>query len=234
MRLIMIDDDAEGGDALAEALELHGHQVDRKHRGADLLLAHHGYHAVILGLELPDMDGLQVLRKLREVSSMPVVILGDQADERSIVLGLHSGADDYIVKPARVAELAARLEAVTRRVGVATVARGKTVVSDDVRVDLAARRVEVAGELVPLTRLEFELLRVLVERPGIAVSREQLMDCVWGDSLLAVSRKLYVHMAALRAKLDRPELITNIRGYGYRWGPDPYETAEAAKLLKAV
>ncbi|WP_433715411.1 response regulator transcription factor [Nocardia sp. CA-084685] len=234
MRLVMIDDDADGGDALAQGLELHGHQVERKHRGADLLLAHHGYHAVILDMGLPDMDGLQVLRKLREVSSVPVVILGEHADERSIVLGLHSGADDYLVKPARIGELAARLEAVTRRVGVASIARGKTVTSEDVRVDLAARRVEVAGELVPLTRLEFELLRVLVERPGIAVSREQLMDCVWGDSMLAVSRKLYVHMASLRAKLDRPGLITNIRGYGYRWGPDPYENTAESNLLHAV
>ncbi|MFI7667216.1 response regulator transcription factor [Nocardia sp. NPDC049526] len=234
MRLIMIDGEAAGGDALAQGLELHGHQVERKHRGADLLLAHQGYHAVILDMGLPDMDGLQVLRKLREVSSVPVVILGEHADERSIVLGLHSGADDYLVKPARIGELAARLEAVTRRVGVASVARGKTVTSEDVRVDLAARRVEVAGELVPLTRLEFELLRVLAERPGIAVSREQLMDCVWGDSMLAVSRKLYVHMASLRAKLDRPGLITNIRGYGYRWGPDPYETTAESSLLHAV
>ncbi|WP_330257083.1 response regulator transcription factor [Nocardia sp. NBC_00565] len=234
MRLIMIDDDADRGAALAEALELHGHQVDRKHRGSDLLLAHHGYHAVILDLTLPDMDGLQALRKLREVSSVPVVLLAEHADERSIVLGLHNGADDYLVKPARVAELAARLEAVTRRVGVASIARGTTVISEDVRVDLAARRVEVAGQVIPLTRLEFELLRVLAERPGIVVSREQLMDCVWGNSLLAVSRKLYVHMASLRAKLDRPELITNIRGYGYRWGPDPYEAAVAANMLRAV
>ncbi|MEV6138478.1 response regulator transcription factor [Nocardia sp. NPDC051990] len=234
MRLIMIDDDAEGGATLAQGLELHGHQVERKHRGADLLLAHHGYHAVILDVGLPDMDGLQVLRKLREVSSVPVVVLDEDDDERSIVLGLHSGADDYLVKPVRIGELVARLEAVTRRVGVASVAQGKTVTSEDVRIDLAARRVEVAGELAPLTRLEFELLRVLVERPGIAVSREQLMDCVWGDSMQAVSRKLYVHMASLRAKLDRPALITNIRGYGYRWGPDRYETTTDSNLLHAV
>jgi DNA-binding response OmpR family regulator len=233
MRLIMIDDDADSSAALAQGLELCGHQVDRKRRGADLLIRHHGYHAVILDLSLPDMDGLQVLRKLREVSSVPVVILAAHADERSIVLGLRSGADDYLVKPARVAELAARLEAVTRRRTVATAAPDKTVVAGDVRVDLAARRVEVAEQPVQLTRLEFELLRILVERPGIAVSHEQLMDCVWGDAFLALSPTLYVHMASLRTKLNRPGLITNIRGYGYRWGPDPYETKTGTKMLRA-
>ncbi|NEW59602.1 winged helix-turn-helix transcriptional regulator, partial [Nocardia cyriacigeorgica] len=88
----------------------------------------------------------------------------------------------------------------------------------DVRVDLRARVVEVAGTPIPLTQKEFELVEVLVERPGSAVSRQQLMDRIWGDAFVAVSRSLDVHMTGLRAKLNRPGLITTIRGYGYRGG----------------
>lgn len=232
MRLIMIDDDDDSG-AVARALELQGHEVDRKRRGADLLLKHRGYDAVLLDLCLPDMDGLLVVRKLREVSSVPVVILAARTDERTIVLGLRNGADDYVAKPARVEELTARLEAVTRRADHRQPTPSALIVFGDVRVDLAARQVEVAGQMVPLTRLEFELLRVLIQRPGVAISRQQLMDCVWGDAFLGVSRTLYVHMAALRAKLNRPGLITNVRGYGYRWVPDPYTAKAGPKMLRA-
>jgi DNA-binding response OmpR family regulator len=152
------------------------------------------------------------------VSSVPVLILTARSDERSIVRGLRGGADDYLVKPPRIAELVARLETVTRRAAAAARQAQSVVVTGDVRVDLGARVVEVAGAPVPLTQKEFELVEALVERPGAAVSRQQLMDRIWGDAFVAVSRSLDVHMTGLRAKLNRPGLITTIRGYGYRWG----------------
>ena len=170
-----------------------------------------------LDLGLPDLDGLQVLRQLRAVSAVPVVILTARTDERSIVRGLRGGADDYVVKPPRIAELMARIETVTRRAAVAA-GSSPVVTTGDVRVDLAARTVEVGGEPVALTQKEFELVEALVERPGSAVSRQQLMDRIWGDAFVAVSRTLDVHMTGLRAKLNRPGLISTIRGYGYRWG----------------
>lgn len=218
MRLAVVEDDDGVGDALVEALSAYGHSADRMRRGSDLLLAHRGYDAVILDLGLPDADGLQVLRQLREVSAVPVVILTARSDERSIVRGLRGGADDYLVKPLRIAELMARLETVTRRAAVATEVPRAMVTTGDVRVDLHARQVEVGGELVSLTQKEFELVEALVERPGSAISRQQLMDRIWGDAFVAVSRTLDVHMTGLRAKLNRPGLITTIRGYGYRWG----------------
>ncbi|MBF6184149.1 MULTISPECIES: response regulator transcription factor [Nocardia] len=218
MRLAVVEDDDGVGDALVEALTARGFRADRKRRGAELLLDHRGYDAVILDLGLPDGDGLQVLRQLREVSSVPVLILTARSDERSVVRGLRGGADDYLVKPPRIAELMARLETVTRRAAVAAQPPRREVVTGDVRVDLVARVVEVAGSPVPLTQKEFELLEALVERPGAAVSRQQLMDRIWGDAFVAVSRSLDVHMTGLRAKLNRPGLITTIRGYGYRWG----------------
>ncbi|MBF6136449.1 response regulator transcription factor [Nocardia otitidiscaviarum] len=219
MRLAVVEDDDGVGDALVEALNARGHAADRMRRGADLLTAHRGYDAVILDLGLPDADGLQVLRQLREVSAVPVVILTARSDERSIVRGLRGGADDYVIKPPRIAELTARLETVTRRATLTAAEPAPHLVeTGDVRVDLAARRVEVAGRPITLTTKEFQLVEALVERPGAAVSRQQLMDRIWGDAFVAVSRSLDVHMTGLRAKLDRPGLITTIRGYGYRWG----------------
>lgn len=219
MLIAVVEDDDGVGDALVEALTARGHVADRMRRGSDLLTSHSGYEAVILDLGLPDADGLQVLRQLRDVSAVPVVILTARSDERSIVRGLRGGADDYVVKPPRMGELVARLETVTRRSTQTADTSAQVVTTGDVRVDRRARRVEVGGEAVSLTQKEFELVEVLVERPGSAVSRQQLMDRIWGDAFVAVSRSLDVHMTALRAKLNRPGLITTIRGYGYRWGP---------------
>ena len=218
MRLAVVEDDDGVAGALVESLRARGFDCDRMRRGADILIRHRGYDAVLLDLGLPDLDGLQVLRQLRAVSAVPVVILTARTDERSIVRGLRGGADDYLVKPPRIAELMARIETVTRRAAVAAAGSSPVVTTGDVRVDLAARTVEVGGEPVALTQKEFELVEALVERPGSAVSRQQLMDRIWGDAFVAVSRTLDVHMTGLRAKLNRPGLISTIRGYGYRWG----------------
>jgi DNA-binding response OmpR family regulator len=187
-------------------------------RGDELLMGHHGFDAVLLDLGLPDADGLVILRQLRAVSAVPVVILTARDDERSIVRGLRSGADDYLVKPPRLGELVARLEVVTRRRSAVLAPSADVVICDDVRVDLSGREVTIAGEPANLTSKEFDLLAALASRPGEAVSRQQLMDEIWGDAFVAVSRTLDVHMTGLRAKLLRPGLITTIRGYGYRWG----------------
>ncbi len=219
VRVVVVEDDDEVGEALVEILEDSGYRVDRKSRGADLLLRHRHYDAVILDLGLPDGDGLDVLRKLREVSTIPVVILTARNDERTVVRGLRSGADDYLVKPPRIAELIARLEASVRRAAQSAAGAGpQVVVTGDVRVDLDAREVMIDGAVVDLTQKEFDLMAALVSRPGCAMSREKLMDEVWGDAFLAVSRSLDVHISTLRAKLGRPGLITTIRGFGYRWG----------------
>ncbi|MEV8194090.1 MULTISPECIES: response regulator transcription factor [Rhodococcus] len=217
MQIAVVEDDDGVGDALVEALTSHGHRPIRMRRGADLLLGHRDLDVVILDLGLPDADGLQVLRQLRAVNDVPVVILTARGDERSVVRGLRGGADDYLVKPARLAELLARVDVVTQRRR-ALSESSRVVRAGDVVVDLDAREVEVGGEPVTLTPKEFDLLAVLVARPGAAVSRQQLMDAVWGDAYVAISRSLDVHMTGLRAKLARPGLISTIRGYGYRWG----------------
>ena len=219
MRIAVVEDDDGVGDALVDALNEVGHEPRRMRRGADLLLGHREFDLALLDQGLPDEDGLTVLRRLRAVSEMPVVVLTARQDERSVVRALRGGADDYVVKPARLGELMARLEvAARRRTADAPAPAARQIATGDIVVDLDARLVTVAGTDVALTPKEFELLAHLVTRRGEAVSREQLMDAIWGDAYVAISRSLDVHMTALRAKLGRPGVIETIRGYGYRWG----------------
>ncbi|MER6422942.1 response regulator transcription factor [Streptomyces sp. NPDC001137] len=218
MRVLLAEDDDGVAGALTEVLYEHGHLPTRVRRGEEVLVRHRQADLLLLDLGLPDLDGLEVLRKLRTLSGLPVVVLTARGDERSVVRGLRLGADDYLVKPVRLAELLARIEAVTRRATTPAVPAPRTVRAADVEVDLDARRVTVGGAEVRLTTKEFAVLAALAARPGTAVSRQQLMDEVWGDAYLAVSRSLDVHLTQLRAKLGRPEVLTTIRGFGYRFG----------------
>jgi DNA-binding response OmpR family regulator len=219
VRVLLVEDDAGVAGALAEALQARGHSVTSVGRGADALHRHHGADLLLLDLGLPDLDGLDVLRKIRQVSGVPVIVLTARGDERSVVRGLRFGADDFLTKPVRLAELLARMDAVVRRARARAAPADEVVVRvEDVEIDLGGRQVLVAGRDIGLTTKEFDVLAVLAARAGTAVSRQQLMDEVWGDAHLAVSRSLDVHMTQVRAKLDRPGLLTTIRGFGYRLG----------------
>jgi DNA-binding response OmpR family regulator len=218
VQVLLAEDDDGVAAALVEVLYDHGHVTRRVRHGRDVLTYHRSADVLLLDLGLPDVDGLEVLRSLRAVSDLSVVVLTARGDERSVVRGLRLGADDYLVKPVRLAELLARIDAVTRRAAARGERAERTVRVGDVEVDLAARRVTVDGTEVGLTTKEFEVLAVLAARAGTAVSRQLLLDEVWGDSFHAVSRSLDVHLTQLRAKLRRPELLTTIRGFGYRFG----------------
>ncbi len=217
MRIAVVEDDDSVGEALVDALSQVGHAPVRMRRGADLLLGHREVDLVLLDLGLPDDDGMTILRRLRGVSEVPVVVLTARDDERSVVRALRAGADDYVVKPARLGELRARIEVAARRRRDVSGADDQVVESGDIVVDLAARRVDIAGVEIALAPKEFEILAHLVARRGEAVSRQELMDAIWGDAYVAISRSLDVHMTSLRAKLGRPDAIATIRGYGYRW-----------------
>ncbi|MFC9897684.1 response regulator transcription factor [Nocardia sp. NPDC127579] len=201
------------GRALAESLSRYGHNTCYEVGSSNLLGSHRRYDAAILDLELT--GGVDLLRNLRMVSNMPVVALGASEDERSIIRALRCGADDYMVKPPGVRELIARLEAIARRVPPPRPAPSQ-VTAGDVRIDLDERTVEAGGVPVDITRKEFELIRVLAERQGCPVSREQLTDHLWSDAARPASRTLDVHLNAVRNKLNRPGLITTVRGYGFR------------------
>lgn len=218
VRIAVVEDDDGVAGAIVSGLRRFGHEPTRYAVGADLLLHHAGFDFVLLDLGLPDQDGLEVLRQLRQVSSVPVIVLTARGDERSVVRGLRLGADDYLVKPARFVELVARIDSVSRRAARAEPAGAQhLVVSGDVSIDLDARTATVDGRDIELTAKEFDILAVLVRNAGSAVSRAALMDQVWGDAFVAVSRSLDVHMTGLRAKLGRRGLIATIRGFGYRW-----------------
>jgi DNA-binding response OmpR family regulator len=224
MDVLIVEDDDAMASALDAAVVSAGHKATRVSRGADALLAHRRFEVILLDLGLPDIDGLDVLRKLRQVTPVPILILTARDDERSVVLGLRSGADDYLVKPVKLVELLARIEAVTRRTGRASVDHGKkerSIVLGGLAIDLDRRVAGLGSDVLPLTATEFELLALLARHAGSVVTREQILDALWGDAFLASSRSLDVHLTGLRAKLQLPGFIINVRGVGYRIEADP-------------
>ncbi|WP_067471611.1 response regulator transcription factor [Actinomadura hibisca] len=218
MRVLLVEDDERLAAALTTALTRHGHQVVRAGLAVDALRLAGAADFVLLDLGLPDLDGLEALRRLRRVSAVPVIVVTARTQERDVLRGLRSGADDYLVKPFRTAELMARMEAVQRRGTRPLPVRDQVVEVGDVRIDLEARQVTVAGTPVALTRREFDVLALLAREPGVVRGREEILDAVWGDPLLSASRSLDVHVAGLRAKTGRPGLVETLRGTGYRLG----------------
>ncbi|MBB6554316.1 response regulator transcription factor [Nonomuraea rubra] len=218
MRVLLVEDDDRLAAALTKALARHGHQVFRAGLAVDALRLAGGVDFVLLDLGLPDMDGLDVLRRLRRVSAVPLIVVTARTEEREVLRGLRSGADDYLVKPFRTVELMARMEAVVRRGTRPRPQRDDVVNVGDVRIDLESRQVTVAGEPVTLTRREFDLLAMLAREPGVVRGREEILDEIWGDPLLSASRSLDVHVANLRSKTGRPGLVETLRGTGYRLG----------------
>lgn len=212
-RILLVEDDNRVAAALVPALERHGYTVTRVATGADALAAGET-DLVLLDLGLPDIDGLDVCRRLRRGGDVPIIAVTARAEANQRIRGLRSGADDYVVKPYALGELLARIEAVLRRSSRREAPGAHTV--GDVVVDLAARSVSVAGREVRLTLKEFDLLAVLARAPGTVLSRDDLVMAVWQTAFDGASRTLDVHVATLRAKLDRPGLIETVRGVGYR------------------
>jgi DNA-binding response OmpR family regulator len=166
---------------------------------------------ILLDLGLPDGDGLDVLRELRKVTDIPVIIATARGDETDRIVGLELGADDYVVKPFSVRELAARVRAVSRRRRTESTLETGRVIVDRVR-----HEVHVDGQLVDLTAKEFDLLAVLAEEPGRAVTRQELFSRVWDPVWIGTGKTLDVHVASIRKKIGDPELIETVRGVGYR------------------
>ena len=175
------------------------------------VLSGSGIDVVLLDLGLPDGDGLDVLREIRRVSDVPVIIATARGDETDRIVGLELGADDYVVKPFSVRELAARIRAVARRRRIEPTSESTRIV-----VNRARRSVLVDGTEVELTAKEFDLLAVLAEEPGRAVPRQELFSRVWDPVWIGTGKTLDVHIASLRKKLGDPELVETVRGVGYR------------------
>ena len=178
MDLLIVEDDDAMAAALTDALRAAGHSPVRVERGTDALLQHHEVEMILLDLGLPDMDGLETLRKLRQITDAPVIVLTARDDERSVVRGLRLGADDYLAKPVRLAELLARIESVSRRVRAAIPER-REIVAGDLAIDLDGRTALSRGRALGLTAKEFDLLALLAARAGSVVTREQILDALW-------------------------------------------------------
>jgi len=217
VRVLLVDDDARFAGALETALRQRGYDVVRAPTAADALRAvpDRGVDIVLLDLGLPDRDGIDVCRELRRRGDLPIIAVTARGEERERVLGLRSGADDYVVKPFGMAELQARMEAVLRRSSRPSTVPEPVCVGPLV-VDAHARRVTVAGREVTLTRKEFDLLTALARQPGGAVTRDQLLAEVWHTTWAGSGRTVEVHVASLRAKLGDPGLVQTVRGVGYR------------------
>ena len=224
-----MEDDDRVAAALRPALHRHGMSMDRLSHGRNVTSHLRGVDVVLLDLGLPDIDGVDVCRAIREHSDLPIIIVSARGEVEDRILGLHCGADDYLVKPYDVGELVARVETVYRRRRTASRAGGEVadvVEVHGVRLDLARHSVAVAGREVTLSRKEFQVLALLATAGGAVCTRNRIVAEVWGRSWSGANRTLDVHVATLRTKLGRPELVQTVRGVGYRLGSSPAASAD--------
>ncbi|QMU95785.1 response regulator transcription factor [Microbacterium esteraromaticum] len=221
MRILIVEDDDRVAEALEAFLSRSGYVTVRAEDGAQALgLLGSDTEVVLLDLGLPDVDGVDLCRRIRAQSGVPVIIATARTDVHERIRGLRAGADDYIVKPYDVRELLARIEAVTRRLhpldSHAAPADRSLIAIHDVRIDLVARRVLVSEQPIELTRKEFDIIAVLARYPGVPVPRERIIREVWNTDWQSFARSLEVHVASIRRKIGRSSLIETVRGVGYR------------------
>jgi DNA-binding response OmpR family regulator len=221
-RILVVDDDQDIRTLLRELLERANFVVDEAEdgRSALRLLFREPPSLVLLDVSMPELDGYQTLERIRDLSDVPVIMLTARTQELEKVRGLTAGADDYVAKPFGRQELLARVQALLRRTG------GKSEVTqayadDFVQIDYAQREVIVDGGTVQLTPLEFKLLTAFVQNPNHVLSREQLLDLVWGDPYGVSGDQVKLYVGYLRKKLrpDAPDTapIETVRGFGYRY-----------------
>jgi DNA-binding response OmpR family regulator len=224
--ILLVDDEDAVQKLLAYPLERDGFRVVQARDGEEALerFAEERIDLVVLDVMLPKLDGLEVCKRLRATSSVPIIMLTARDDELDKVLGLELGADDYITKPFSIREFRSRVRALLRRAAAATLSpEEEAIETDGLRIDLARRDVEAHGKRVQLTYVEFELLRTMASHPGRVYTREMLLQALWGGSEYREPRTIDVHVRHLREKLERdpsqPELILTVRGVGYRFRP---------------
>ncbi len=217
-RILVVEDDEQLGAQIVERLRSDGYEVEWLRDGSDAARTDPGSYALILlDLMLPGTYGLDVLKRVRKESDVPVLILTARDHPADRVRGLELGADDYVTKPFWPEELAARVRARLRR---PVMTRGERTAVGALSIDLSGRRVEVAGQPVELTRVEFDLLAVLARRPGQAITRQALADEVLDPERQGTERTLDVHVSRLRKKLgDEGKRIATVWGIGYRIEP---------------
>ena len=220
LRVLVVDDEESIVEFVRMGLGYEGFEVTSASTGEQALALFRDVapHLVVLDIMLPDLDGFEVCRRLRLSSEVPIIMLTARGELEDRVKGLETGADDYLAKPFKFPELLARVRALLRRAGMAT---GEKVLRfDDLEVDLATRRVTRGGRLVELTHREFELLEMLMRKPRHVVSRELIVQQLWGWDFVGDTNVVEVHVSSLRSKLGDSErrLIRTVRSVGYAVG----------------
>lgn len=235
--VLVVDDEENIREAIAFTLRREGFEVLEAATGHDAVeQATHEPDVIVLDIMLPGIDGLEVLRRVRAVSNVPVLMLSAKGDEIDRVVGLEIGADDYITKPFAMRELVARIRAIVRRVGMSTESPAPTPAPAPVKqigtrissgalvIDTGSRTVEKSGEVVELNPKEFDLLAYFARHPGVVMSRDALLREVWGYEYRVDTRTVDVHVRWLRTKLENdpaaPQMLLTVRGSGYRYVPD--------------
>jgi DNA-binding response OmpR family regulator len=225
LTILLVDDEDSIQTLLTYPLERDGYRVVQARDGDEALrqFAEEEVDLVVLDIMLPKLDGLEVCRRLRAESTVPIIMLTARDDELDKVLGLELGADDYITKPFSIREFRSRVRALLRRAATPPAGgrREELIDRGELRIDLPRRTVEVRGEPVQLTFVEFELLALLAASPGVVYSRRQLLERLRGGADYREPRTIDVHVRHLREKIEReprePELILTVRGAGYRF-----------------
>ena len=223
--ILLVDDEDSVQKLLAYPLEREGFRVLQARDGVEALerFAAEEVDLVVLDLMLPKLDGLEVCKRLRALSEVPIIMLTARDDELDKVVGLELGADDYITKPFSIRVFRSRVRALLRRASVVRPAAGdgNVIAAHELELDLGRRTDEVRGAPVRLTNVEFELLRTLAAHPGRVYSRRMLLESLWGAADYREPRTIDVHVRHLREKLERdpaePEYILTVRGVGYRF-----------------
>jgi DNA-binding response OmpR family regulator len=224
-RVLVIDDEADIRQLVAELLRRAGHEVTEADNGRAGLRALHSFppDVVVLDVSMPELDGWQTLERIRDLSDVPVLMLTARGDELERVRGLQAGADDYVVKPFGRQELLARVQALLRRSGGRSPEQSEAYADGRLEVDFGQRAVTYADRDVSLTPLEFKLLSAFVRHPRQVLSRDQLLELVWGSTYGVAGDQVKLYVGYLRHKLDpqHPEAvpIETVRGFGYRFNP---------------
>jgi DNA-binding response OmpR family regulator len=224
-RILLVDDEQSVQTLLTYPLVKEGYEVITAGDGREALdrFAEQRFDLVVLDIMLPTLDGIEVCRRIRSRSRVPIIMLTAKGDEIDKVLGLEMGADDYITKPFSVREFRSRVRAALRRAEMLGGRPGgeEPIVIGELKLDFERRAVVMRGEELRLTYVEFEVLSALARSPGRVHTREMLLEQVWGDSAYRDSRTIDVHIRHLREKLERdprsPEYLLTVRGVGYRF-----------------
>lgn len=216
VRVLVVESESQDPDPLVLGLRRHGYRTEQVRTGAEALEQYRKADLLLVDLDLPDLDGVELCRSIRAVCDVAIIVVTARDTELDRVLSLRAGADDYVVKPCSLTELTARVEAVMRRFRLQPFVPEDVIAVGPLRIDHRAREIRLDGRRIEVTRKEFDLLYLLASRPGSVFSRRQIMTQVWRDPKGQPGRTIDTHVSSLRSKLGCSQWIATVRGVGFR------------------